>query len=322
MTPWKVYFEGSLWGHRGRDHAGWEITVGKSFSWGKQMWVIPAVYVCARGLVLDVCAGADADEMRRFVEKWLPYESAGKLSEELREENERENPLRMDAKVALICDGQQLREKHASGTVWLPESCIWEGYQNGKAAEAMMTHYGLDRALAWGFRRIMCPWGDKGGKRQIRELTLFLEAGKVSYSGPRFFGSEETVTFFHPITGKEHTLTVIGEEEQELPNTYFQRENLEYPRKCVVLAYTANLEKESLQVRWCGAGDRPREKSPNPKGPTAAHAAGVIMLRDSKENRTAASALYFALPEKREWRVIVMEKPLPDVEWRLLGEEK
>jgi len=320
MKPWKVYFEGSIWGHRGRDHAGREITVGKSFSWGNQIWTVPAVYVCARGLVLDICVSAEAEEMRAFVEKWLPYERMGDVPEEVREEMERQHPLRMEGKAELLCGRHRLRQKRASGSGWLPESCAVEGYRNGSEAEAFMSHYGLDRERAWAFRRVMFPWTTKRKPRQVRELTLCMEDGKMSYSGPYFSGQEEKVTFPHPITGKEYTLTILGVEERELPEVYFQREDLEYPRRCVTLGYTVTPHHEGVQVRWCGKGDAPRGKEEGGKA-AGAHAVGVILQKKSGEQQ-AASALYFTLPEKREWRVIMMEKAREDVKWRIFGEEK
>ena len=37
---WKVTFEGGFYGQRGRQ--GIEIPVGKTFSWGKEIWHVPA----------------------------------------------------------------------------------------------------------------------------------------------------------------------------------------------------------------------------------------------------------------------------------------
>ena len=44
---WKVTFEGGFYGQRGR--RGIEIPVGKTFSWGKEIWHVPAVYQCGKG---------------------------------------------------------------------------------------------------------------------------------------------------------------------------------------------------------------------------------------------------------------------------------
>lgn len=46
---WKVYFNGSLWGHHGRERAGREVSVQKWFQWVGRDWFVPSVYVCAVG---------------------------------------------------------------------------------------------------------------------------------------------------------------------------------------------------------------------------------------------------------------------------------
>lgn len=320
MKEWKVYFEGSFWGHRGRDHAGREILLNRSFWWGERLWTVPAVYVCARGLVMDLCVSTEEETMAAFVEKWLPYERKGDIPEEVREEMERQHPLRMDVHARLCCNGHHLREKHASGCGWMPEACLPDGYQNPPMTEDFMSHYGLDRKRAWSFRRIMFPWTTRRGQRQIQTLSLQLNERTVSFPGPHFESGEEKITFLHPLSGEEYTLTILGEEEHELPEGHFQREDLEYPRKCLTIGYAVEPPYEGVQVCWTGQGDAPRAKTPDPNGPTASHAAGVIMLQKGSE-KSAASALYFTLPEKREWRIVLQEKLTPDGEWMLISEE-
>lgn len=46
---WKVYFNGSLWGHHDRERAGREVSVQKWFQWAGRDWFVPSVYVCAVG---------------------------------------------------------------------------------------------------------------------------------------------------------------------------------------------------------------------------------------------------------------------------------
>ena len=322
MKQWKVFYEGSLWGHRKRDHAGRELRIHRTFLWGGREWYVPAVYVCARGLVMDLCVSAEAEAMKAFVEKWLPYEKQRDIPEEVREEMERERPLRMDLRAELHCNGRLLREAHASGSGWVPESCAWEGYQNEDAACRFVSHYGLDREKAWGFRRVMFPWDTKRGQREISSLTVKLQEHPVTFSGPCFESQEGKVTFQHPFSGKEYTLTVLEKKEDALPESAFQREDMEYPRKCVALRYTVDPPHAGVQVRWRGKGDRPREKAPSPHGPRASNSAGVVILRRDGDAPTAVSALYFTLPEKRQWRIVVQEKTVNDEEFLLIEDKK
>lgn len=80
---WKVYYEP---GTHHEEQPGREVTVNKTFSWGKQTWYLPAVYLCEKGLVMDLCVRGDTGEVKAFIEKWLPHElHMDCMSEELRE---------------------------------------------------------------------------------------------------------------------------------------------------------------------------------------------------------------------------------------------
>ena len=81
---WKVYFEGNFWGHSGRDRAGVEIKLNKHFDWAGHHWIIPAVYSCSKGLVVDFCMRAEAEDIRRFIAKWnLTAENDGVANEKV-----------------------------------------------------------------------------------------------------------------------------------------------------------------------------------------------------------------------------------------------
>ena len=317
---WQVCWQRGFWGGTEGEEPGREVPLGKTFSWGRNPWCVPAVYVCAEGLVLDLCAAADPEEMKRFVEKWLPYEHRlHRMTAELREENERENPLRMDFHASLTANGKALRQTHGYGTCWIPAACAWEGFQNEEEAREFLQHYGLSAEVPWSFRRISFPWAE--GAEELKTLSLSLEARAEHFTAGRFRGAKagKTVTFTHPVTEKEYTLTVLETEEQTLPENSFQREGYEYPRRCLAMSYAVEpeLPRRAVQVRDCGEGDRPRATD----GPTAVFASAVgAMVRLGKEGepRAAVSSLYFQLPEDVEWRIVVQEKLLEDMDIALL----
>lgn len=68
---WKVYFDGTFWGHQGKDRAGKEIPIGKQFEWAGHHWLIPAAYSCSKGLVVDFCMRVEADEIRAFMKSGI-----------------------------------------------------------------------------------------------------------------------------------------------------------------------------------------------------------------------------------------------------------
>ena len=50
---WKVYFDNNFWGRPKGARAGTEIRLDREFDWAGYHWVIPAVYACEKGLVID-----------------------------------------------------------------------------------------------------------------------------------------------------------------------------------------------------------------------------------------------------------------------------
>lgn len=52
---YKVFYQGSLYGHFGRDRAGKEIEINKSFLWGGESWSCRLSMLAARGL-LRICS--------------------------------------------------------------------------------------------------------------------------------------------------------------------------------------------------------------------------------------------------------------------------
>ena len=114
-TDWKVYFDGSFWGHHGRERAGREMPVQKWFSWAGRDWFVPSVYVCSKGIVVDFCMRAEASALRGFMEKWgIDPESDESIdfSRGEREQMEREHPLSLGFTPSLTLNGAKLCTSH------------------------------------------------------------------------------------------------------------------------------------------------------------------------------------------------------------------
>ena len=73
VTEWKVTYEGGFYPKRGR--TGEEICVEQTFTWGDKIWHIPAVYLCAKGMVVDFCIEVEPDVVAEFIDKWHLKES-------------------------------------------------------------------------------------------------------------------------------------------------------------------------------------------------------------------------------------------------------
>ena len=122
---WKVTFEGGFYGQRGR--RGIEIPVGKTFSWGKEIWHVPAVYQCGKGLVADIFAEIDPERVRAFLELYRDLEE-DRLTEEEQERIQQESPLETGFQPEIVLNGRKLRGVEGNGSAgsrnpagkWMP----------------------------------------------------------------------------------------------------------------------------------------------------------------------------------------------------------
>lgn len=78
---WKVFYDGNFWGHSGRGRAGKEVAIRKEFDWAGHHWLIPSVYLCGKGLVVDFCMQVAPSDIRAFMEKWDLYPETESLRE-------------------------------------------------------------------------------------------------------------------------------------------------------------------------------------------------------------------------------------------------
>ena len=98
------------------------------------------------------------------------------------------------------------------------------------------------------------------------------------------------------------------------------KDQWEYPTHYSAMSYVVEpeLPRESLTVRDCGQGDRPRPKQFNTAGPTMATVGVILATSKSGQRRAACSSLYFGPPERIEWRMVFHRKPTEDIEVDLL----
>ena len=70
-TPqWKVIFDGGFWDHPKGRRPGKEIPVNTQFDWAGRYWIIPSVYSCSKGLVVDFCMQVESANILAFMDKW------------------------------------------------------------------------------------------------------------------------------------------------------------------------------------------------------------------------------------------------------------
>ena len=137
---YKVFYQGSLYGHFGRDRAGKEIAVNKSFTWGGEEWLVPSVYFCGKGLVADMFKKVSIESFREFIEKFGLDENSDcdGFSDEQQAEIEAENPLNSDIFASIQFGGRKSDMEFSSSDCWNP---LFP--DSGDAAEALLDRYGL-----------------------------------------------------------------------------------------------------------------------------------------------------------------------------------
>lgn len=311
---WKVYFHGNFWGHHGDEPAGEERRLNAHFSWGEQEWYVPAVYVCASGLVLDLCARVEAETIRVFLEKWNVDTNTreSQFTEEELEQIRLENPLNLDIKPTLLCNGKLLRAKSSSGFGYNP--CLNGGLDEEPACKRVLEHYGLDPACGWGICRVCFGW-DK--PEVIERLELNMIQQPVEIPGPRFTAQAgEQIGFTHPVTGAQHCIVVHELERQSLEQARFGDDEREYPNHFILMDYTVAppLPPQAMSILDCEPSDSPKgEKGAVSVGVIgSAHGPAVLERPDQKTHREACSSMHFAPQEKVLWRIVFHEKLLED----------
>ena len=325
---WSVYFDGNFWGHSGRGRAGKEISLGAQFSWAERQWLIPAAYVCAKGLVLDLCMCVEAEALRAFAEKWGLTEDnddAERFSEDEQRQLALENPLSMHIMPCVTVNGRTLSRSRGCACAYRPG-----GHACEAEMEAVMAHYGLDREAGWFVTRCAFPWNGRK-PAELRSLTLTLRAEPTAIPGPRFTVHAPGDTAELPLPGGGTcTLTVLSLEPQTLPDRAGFPVRYFFPQHFMLMEYTLTPEPEDrVTLTDCARSDQPLEIMPD-GAPTAGGCFGIIGGEDGptaivfpgKETdarHAACSALHFEPPvDGITWRAVIHKTLYSDLTCTLL----
>ena len=334
QEEWRVSYDGGFWNSDGA--AGVEVTLGKTFRWGKEHWRAPAIYLCSEGVVLDLFVEAAPDAMNAYIRKWdLHHEDEHHYTQEEQEQLAREHPLNADFTVSLTLNGQAVPSASGCGTTWLPAACLPQGTHAGDEARRALEHYGLSLTQAWGLHR--CCFRLEGADAlDIRSLSIRLERRPAALKDAQFTAAVgEQIELVHPLSGKCHVLTVQELEQQEMPERAFADETMEYPRHVTLMSYTLapDITGRGFLVQDCAEGDRPRRKasaadSSAPQASGCAATIGIIggadgptavvVGADAHKLHAACSALHFAPVERVQWRAVFFEKLMEDVSVQLI----
>lgn len=314
---WKVYYNGSLFGHHGRERAGQEISIDKQFVWGEEIWHIPAVYACSSGLVVDFCVEVEPKRIKTFLDKWANTEP---LTNEQQEKIDFENPLNVEFFSNIVLNGKPLYSEGRSGTYWMPDLDL----ENNLEAKWVLEHYGLDSNKGWAIHRAQFKWATKR-KPEIKTMKLTLKPRPVSISATHFITPEigKNIAIVHPLTGIEYTLTVDDITQDKLDTSHFRDDAMEHPSHYTRMAYrlSPELPDAAFQIHDCAESDPLRPKNVTMLMPQSIPCAliGIIGGADGPTTlvfggeskmgklRMACSSLHFEPVEKVEWRFVFKE---------------
>lgn len=323
--PWQVFFGGQA-----RERAGVEQQLDKRFSWAGHEWLAASVYSCAQGLVLDLFMRTEEDAFVHYLNRWAPNGEEPELVGAECMRAELDNPLTLEIKPKLTCNGKTLSMKYASTCFYT--SLVEDG--RDEYAREIVTRYGLDESACWTLHRLSFPWVTKR-RCALRDLSLSMEHRPQTVPGEAFslHAAGDTATLTSPVTGHSYTLTVHELEAQTLPPRAFLGDDFDCPTHFTAMTYTLSPEPdEPVSIVDAGEGDRPRRKTrPAANAPTQrcdAAAIGVIGGADGPvamavggvgaTQRAACSALRFSPPKRARWRADWCEAVIAPAEITLL----
>lgn len=324
-TPreWAVYYECGFGGKRPRRRPGREVVLGKTFTWGGEEWLAPALYCCSEGLVLDLLKKVPVETLRRFAEKW-GLEENGEPRRELtpaeQEQMENENPLEERFRAEVTVNGQPLRESTGYGRYWRSEDgCCDED------ADRVLEHYELERDCGWAIWRVCCLWN--GGKLKPETVELTMAAEKMAVDGGTFTAEPgKTVLLTDPRTGLTHTLRVLSLTPETMDRSLLPPVGMEFPTEYVEMQYTLEppLPVGDFVLVDAAPGDEARACKVE-SGFTAQESAciGIIGGADGptavfvsgkgdeagEDVRAAYSSLHYEPVETVTWRARFMARP-------------
>jgi len=274
----KVYFDGSLYGGHANGHkCAQEIDLDLHFVWNGARFFVPALYLCAQGVVVDVIKSVDRGEVAAYLQKYAPLlEKRPDRKTELWAQAE--NPLRMEFDANLMIGKNPARVSHSSSAVSIPKDL----YPQEDGVQEAFAHYGCDEGQAHAILRLHFPWQTKRRPKKL-SLALCLSPRPCRLPVEKTFSAcvgcaPFDVPFTHPQSGQESVLHVLGMTQEVLPQSAFGREDCEYPTHFCLLRYAVDPAPAGLLLRDVCDGDAPRRISREKYAPEAIGACSIGII--------------------------------------------
>lgn len=310
--PYQVFYDGNFWGHHGKDHAGEEMKLNREFQWAGHYWLIPSIYLCGKGIVVDLCRRVALSDISAFMEKWVPEGkdvSWERFSREEQMELERENPLILDFFSELEVNGRTLQREHGCGICFNP--CLGKEMDDDSEIQNVLRHYQLDTAYGWVVSREAFSWEGRY-KSQIHSMSIRLKEEPKELCGPHFKvrSPGDIFSFVHPVSGIKYTLIAKAFEQHTLPDSVWESKSKQLPVHFTAMDYTLEPKTaEQISIYDCAVSD-------SADGPISVFLAGRL---PSEDVLTAYSSLHLeAVQEDIEWFIVFQDKIHPEGEFTLI----
>ncbi len=284
--PWKVYLEAGFGPHTGRDRPGRPLCCERVFRWDGEDWRIPAAYLCAGGVVVDLIKRVPAERARAFLRHWqVSSGTEAALEGDARMRMEAENPFDAHLETEIYINGVRPERMRGWRLGWIPSL-------EEHASPAMRTaldHYRLDPADGWVIERRAVPWPTKR-KPRLHSITVRLAREEILLPGPHFTAEQPGggLSFRDP-DGIRHQLTVTGCIPRTLPALPGGEPLPPYYRE---LHYTLepDLPREAISVT---------DSTPAADGPTA-----IFVAAQGEEGHVACSTPRHQPDAPADWQII------------------
>lgn len=307
-TEWNCSFEPDSCNGR-------EVPIGKEFQWNGCTFLVPAVYVCEEGLIVDFCIQTDREQYRVFLEKWRDLfeqeKSGGRIPAKEIARFEAENPLDRMFETSVRVNGKPLRYKGGNGMQWIPRDLI-PIMCDEIDIKPFMVHYGLSEDQVWQFRRDLYFW-DEEGVPEWKTLEVTLSQRPKMHPSTEFAMPEvgAYVSIRNPLDGGTHILTVTEVRQEQI--RHFIQEDLLFPEHCQVMGYTLEPEipKEVFFLADTAEPDQP--KRVGSKSVIGAAIGVIVSNREKPEGRYASSSMHFEPVKDVIWQAQFRAKTVPDL---------
>ena len=160
-AKWEVSFDGGFWGSR-QGHPGKELPIHKEFDWAGHHWVIPSIYLCGKGVVVDFCMQVEPADICDFMEKWTlspENEVEQHFTQEQQMKLDLDNPMRVEFHSLLHLNGKELCSTHGYGTSYNP--CLGAEYVVEDEAHAGRGTLWLGFELCMGHPTVLLSLGNQ-----------------------------------------------------------------------------------------------------------------------------------------------------------------